>query len=147
MEVLGARPARVDNGLPAQYPAFNEFVARNRRPSPEGSHGEQTGSIDVPGVVEDAVQQRRTPSELLEDAFQRIRQDLAEELLARLKVCSPGFFERLVVELLVKMGYGGSRKDAGEAVGHTGDEGIHAIIKQDRLALDTIYIQAKPSAH
>jgi restriction system protein len=105
--------------------------------------GEQNGSIDVPGVVEDAVQQRRTPSELLEDAFQSIRQDLAEELLARLKVCSPGFFERLVVELLVKMGYGGSRKDAGEAVGHTGDEGIDGIIKEDRLGLDTIYIQAK----
>ena len=57
--------------------------------------------------------------------------------------CSPNFFERLVVELLVKMGYGGSRKDAGEAIGRTGDEGIDGIIKEDRLGLDTIYIQAK----
>src|SRR5207245_3611316 len=53
------------------------------------------------------------------------------------------FFERLVVELLVKMGYGGSRKDAGEAIGRSGDEGIDGIIKEDRLGLDTIYIQAK----
>lgn len=104
VEVLAARPARVDNRLLAQYPEFKEFLARNRRPPPAGSHGEQNGSIDVPRVIEDAVQQRRTPSELLEDAFQSIHQDLAEELLARLRVCSPGFFERLVVELLVQMG-------------------------------------------
>jgi restriction system protein len=68
---------------------------------------------------------------------------LAEELLARVKQCSPDFFERLVVELIVSMGYGGSLSDAGRAVGRTGDGGIDGIIKEDRLGLDVIYIQAK----
>ena len=68
---------------------------------------------------------------------------MAEELLQKILTCSPAFFEHLVVELLVKMGYGGSRKDAGERVGQSGDGGIDGIIKEDRLGLDTIYIQAK----
>jgi restriction system protein len=68
---------------------------------------------------------------------------LASELLTRIKGCSPHFFEQLVVDLLVKMGYGGSRQDAGAAIGRSGDEGIDGIIKEDRLGLDAIYIQAK----
>ena len=80
---------------------------------------------------------------MLEYGYQKIRQDLALEVLNRVKASSPSFFERLVVELLVRMGYGGSRKDAGEAVGKSGDEGIDGIIKEDRLGLDVIYIQAK----
>ncbi len=65
------------------------------------------------------------------------------ELLQTVKHCSPAFFERLVVDLLVKMGYGGTRKDAGEAIGGSGDNGIDGIIKEDRLGLDLVYIQAK----
>lgn len=76
-------------------------------------------------------------------AYQTIRNQLASELLEKVMVCSPTFFESLVVELLVKMGYGGSRKDAGERVGQSGDGGIDGIIKEDRLGLDTIFIQAK----
>ena len=72
-----------------------------------------------------------------------LRRNLAQELLERIKSCSPAFFERLVIELLVKMGYGGSLADAGKAIGRTGDEGIDGIIKEDRLGLDVIYIQAK----
>lgn len=79
----------------------------------------------------------------MEQAFEALRESLAREILSKLKASSPAFFERIVVELLVRMGYGGSRKDAGEALGKAGDEGIDGIIKEDRLGLDTIYIQAK----
>jgi len=144
MSVLAAHPTRVDNRLLAQYPEFREFLVSSRRPTQVlPREAERNGNDAAAALVEEAVQQRQTPSELLEDAFQTIRQDLAQDLLERIKACSPDFFERLVVELLVKMGYGGSRKDAGEAVGRSGDEGIDGIIKEDRLGLDIIYIQAK----
>lgn len=84
-----------------------------------------------------------TPAERLEEAYQTLRENLASEILAQLKSASPIFFEKVVVEVLVKMGYGGSRKDAGQAIGRSGDEGIDGIIKEDRLGLDIIYIQAK----
>jgi restriction system protein len=93
--------------------------------------------------VETEITSKQTPEELLEDGYQRIRQELAQELLNRVKSSSPRFFERLVVELLVKMGYGGSIKDAGQVIGKSGDEGIDGTIKEDRLGLDVIYIQAK----
>jgi len=72
-----------------------------------------------------------------------LERQLADELLNQVKLNSPGFFERLVVELLVKMGYGGSFEDAGRAIGRSGDEGIDGVINEDRLGLDVIYIQAK----
>ena len=84
-----------------------------------------------------------TPSENLENAWKNLRDALAQELLARLKTSTPAFFERVVVELLVAMGYGGSRADAGKAIGRSGDGGIDGIIKEDKLGLDVIYIQAK----
>lgn len=84
-----------------------------------------------------------TPEEALQDAYETMRNSLAEELLGQVKQASPAFFELLVVDVLVRMGYGGSRKDAGEAIGQSGDEGIDGIIKEDRLGLDIIYIQAK----
>lgn len=85
----------------------------------------------------------QTPQEQIYAGYRQLRAALASELLEKLKQTSPGFFERLVVELLVRMGYGGSLKDAGKAIGKSGDEGIDGIIKEDKLGLDTIYIQAK----
>ena len=85
----------------------------------------------------------KTPEEQIEDAYEILRTNIANELLVQLKASSPEFFEKVVVEVLVKMGYGGSRKDAGQAIGRSGDEGIDGIIKEDRLGLDIIYIQAK----
>lgn len=79
----------------------------------------------------------------MEFGYQKIRQELEEELIAKIKSASPAFFERLVVELLVSMGYGGSRKDAGQTLGRSGDGGIDGVIKEDRLGLDVIYLQAK----
>jgi len=85
----------------------------------------------------------RTPEETLESAYLELRQALADELMEKIKACSPAFFEQLVVDLLVAMGYGGSRRDAGERIGGVADEGIDGIIKEDKLGLDVIYIQAK----
>jgi restriction system protein len=84
-----------------------------------------------------------TPQESIEFGYQKIRKELELDLLNRVKSCSPDFFERLVVDLLVKMGYGGSRRDAGRAIGKAGDGGIDGIIKEDKLGLDIVYIQAK----
>ncbi len=79
----------------------------------------------------------------METAYQTLRENLAGEILATVKKCSPEFFEQLVVDLLVSMGYGGSRREAGQAIGRSGDEGIDGIIKEDLLGLDIIYVQAK----
>ena len=84
-----------------------------------------------------------TPEEIIEQVIEEMKDSLAAELLEALKTASPSFFEQVVVELLVKMGYGGSRKEAGAVVGKSGDEGIDGIIKEDKLGLDIIYIQAK----
>lgn len=87
--------------------------------------------------------QIQTPHEIIETAYQDLSFRLADELLDRIKHNTPTFFEKLVVELLLKMGYGGTRADAGAAIGKSGDEGIDGIIKEDRLGLDAVYIQAK----
>jgi restriction system protein len=84
-----------------------------------------------------------SPEESIERSHELIKQELASEVLATVKICSPEFFERLVVQLLIKMGYGGSRQEAGKAVGRSGDGGIDGIINEDRLGLDAIYLQAK----
>jgi restriction system protein len=85
----------------------------------------------------------QTPEETLESSYQNLRSKTAQDLLERVMACSPRFFEQLVVDLLVAMGYGGSRKDAGQAVGQSGDGGVDGIIKEDRLGLDVVHIQAK----
>ena len=128
-EVLKAPPTRIDIKFLTQYPEFVEF----RTPKSEGQPG------PVPPEAPDAV----TPEEALEAAHAKIETSLASEVLTRVKAGSPAFFERLVVELLLKMGYGGSRADAGQAVGKAGDEGIDGIISEDRLGLDVVYLQAK----
>ena len=114
-----------------QFPAFLEFVNANRNDA----------GGDVEAIIVETNEQ--TPEENLDKAYQRIRKSLASELLNKVVELSPTFFERLVVELLVKMGYGGSIKDAGRAIGKSGDEGIDGTIKEDKLGLDIIYIQAK----
>lgn len=124
-EVLRTKPERVGLKFLSQYPEFVEF--RKARPA----------------ARQDDEETEQTPEEILESSYQGLRRDLAEELLERVKRCSPKFFEQLVVDLLVAMGYGGSRADAGRAVGQTRDGGVDGIIKEDRLGLDVVYIQAK----
>lgn len=130
LEVLQRRPQKINIDFLMQFPEFQQFREIKRE-----KNGREVIETDVVG--------KQTPEELLEDGYQRIRQELAQELLSRIKSSSSRFFERLVVELLVKMGYGGSIKDAGQVIGRSGDEGIDGTIKEDRLGLDVIYIQAK----
>jgi restriction system protein len=98
----------------------------------------KTSSVD-----EINVEEVNTPEEIFESTHQKLNLALATELIEIIKSCSPSFFERLVVELLLAMGYGGSRVDAGRAIGQSGDGGIDGIIDEDKLGLDAIYIQAK----
>ncbi|NDJ17694.1 restriction endonuclease [Myxacorys almedinensis] len=131
IEVLNAKPITINIQLLKQFPEYLEFI------------GSTTPNGASPNPVNDDLINQQTPEEDLEYAYQKIRKTLAQEILDKVKDCSPNFFERLVVELLVRMGYGGSIKDAGKAMGKTGDEGIDGIIKEDRLGLDVIYVQAK----
>jgi len=127
--VLSGNPAQIDTEFLSQFPEFLEFQAAKPK---EAGAKPSTDKADT-----------RTPEEQIDVAYQRVRENLATELAQAVMSCSPAFFEQLVVDLLVKMGYGGTRKDAGQAIGGSGDGGIDGIIKQDRLGLDTVYIQAK----
>lgn len=128
--VLASAPDRINAKFLEQFPEFVAFRAVR--------HAPREAQADAVGEASDA-----TPEEALDAAYQALRVDLEAQLLDQVKAASPSFFERLVVELLVRMGYGGSLRDAGEAVGRSGDGGIDGIIKEDRLGLDAIYIQAK----
>lgn len=131
LKTLTEKPDRIDAKYLRKFPSFLEFQNYNR----------SSGDVEATPLNVEANEQ--TPEENLDSAYQRIRTSLAAELLKKVLELSPTFFERLVVELLVKMGYGGSIKDAGSAIGKSGDEGIDGTIKEDKLGLDIIYIQAK----
>lgn len=128
-EVLAKKPSAINIKFLDQFPEFMEFRTRRRE------QGEVTETVEAENL--------RTPAELLETAHQKLRHGLSTELLKTVMECPPAFFERLVIDLLVKMGYGGTRKEAGKAIGRSGDEGIDGIINEDRLGLDVIYVQAK----
>jgi restriction system protein len=130
MVVLGESPKAINLAFLRKFPEYRSV----REPHQNNQITEDATSKEL---------ETKTPAERLEDAYMVLRESLANELLVQLKSSSPAFFEKVVVEVLVKMGYGGSIKDAGEAVGKSGDEGIDGIIKEDRLGLDIIYIQAK----
>jgi restriction system protein len=127
--ILKENPNRIDMQYLKRFPEYLEFSKKVK----ETEHFEL--SVET---LEDL-----TPEEALENAYQKILKDLSEDLLEYVLGSSAGFFEKLVVELLVKMGYGGSQRNMAKAVGQSGDEGIDGIIDEDRLGLDTIYIQAK----
>jgi restriction system protein len=128
--VLASEPERIDVKYLERFPEFVEFRELRHERSDE-----RPTALDT---ILDA-----TPEEALDAAYRGLRADLELEVLEQVKAASPGFFERLVVDLLVRMGYGGSLRDAGQAIGRSGDGGIDGIIKEDRLGLDVIYIQAK----
>jgi restriction system protein len=128
-DILKKKPEHIDVAYLGQFQEFRDFRALRH-----AKQEEEEPELDL---------SNKTPEESLESAYQKMRGDLASDLMQRLKSCSPAFFERLVVEVIVKMGYGGTRKDAGKAIGTSGDGGIDGIIKEDKLGLDAIYIQAK----
>lgn len=133
-ELLATNPSRVDASTLEQYPEFIEFKNRKKEKGEEGET-ELASSSEQESTL--------TPEDALASAYNKLRSALESELLIAVKESSPSFFERVVVDLLVKMGYGGNRQDAGRALGKSGDGGIDGIINEDRLGLDVIYIQAK----
>jgi restriction system protein len=126
MRILKQSSIKIDNKTLSQFPEFAAFQGKKK--SPQAESGEPS---------------KETPIESISSFYEQFREALATELLDRVKKCSPQFFERLVIHVLLKMGYGGSFKDAGAALGKTGDGGIDGVIREDKLGLDNIYIQAK----
>ena len=127
LKVLQQNPAKIDVKFLEQFEEFRAFQStRRERPAQPGQEEPET-----------------TPEEALANAYQDLKNNLAGELLQQLKASSPTQFENIVIDLLVAMGYGGSRKEAAKAIGRSGDEGIDGIINEDRLGLDVIYVQAK----
>jgi len=131
-KALEVKPERIDNRYLKQFPEFVEF----QRPKPKelDSDDEALSSNDP---------SNDTPEEALENAYRSLTKSLGDELLQIIKQSTPLFFEQLVVDLMLAMGYGGSRAEAGKATQMTADGGIDGIINEDRLGLDTIYLQAK----
>lgn len=125
-------PETISTSYLAQFPEFAAFTG-----------GERRDEAESPVAPEAPTYSQLSPEEVLISAHQTLRRGLAAELLERTIGCSPAFFETLVVRVLVAMGYGGSVPDAGRAIGRSGDEGIDGVIKEDRLGLDVIYLQAK----
>lgn len=131
LDLLAERPEKIDIKFLKRYPEFADFL-RNRVTGKKKKH-----------AVELTAEDENTVLEILEDSYDKLRSSLAQELMDQVQECSPEFFEKLVVDLLLGMGYGGTREEAGKAVGRTGDEGIDGVINEDRLGLDMVYIQAK----
>jgi restriction system protein len=128
-KILADKPSRIDNRFLKQFDSFKEFIGVATVGSNEAVTNEASEDI--------------TPDEEMNQAEKKLRSALQSDLLSAIENMSWQFFEQLVVDLLIAMGYGGSLKDAGEALKRSGDEGIDGFIKEDRLGLDTIYIQAK----
>lgn len=131
LTVVAQGLTKVNIAFLRQYPEYVDFQTTKRA---------DNGTEITISSEEVATQ---TPDEILDSAYLSIRKTLAQELLNKVVSLSPAFFEQLVVRLLVNMGYGGSIKDAGKAIGKSGDEGIDGTIKEDKLGLDIIYLQAK----
>ncbi|ELC8354091.1 restriction endonuclease [Clostridium perfringens] len=131
LELLQENPIEIRSRDLLRYSSFNDFIntANNRN---ENNNENRETLIN-----------ERTPFEEISISFEELKNSLADEILEKIKSCSFEFFEKSVIELLIKMGYGGSREEAGRATRRTGDEGIDGIINEDRLGLDSIYIQAK----
>ena len=128
-EILNSAPARIDINFLRQFPAFEQFRFTTGDALSEG-HAEPTN-------------QALTPDEEIRRARDRIEEELAQDILAKIMTGSPAFFERVVVKLVTAMGYGGSVEDAGQALGKSGDGGVDGVIDEDALGLDRIYVQAK----
>ncbi len=135
-ELLAADPEMIDNEFLMRFESFRDFRARSR--SNEGPARDISGratATPAPTI--------EPPDEELEHAYERLRAAVESDLVDTMKGVSPAFFEELVIDLLVRMGYGGNRAEAARAIGRTGDGGVDGVIDEDRLGLDSIYVQAK----
>jgi restriction system protein len=131
-KVIESKPARIDNNFLSQFEAFEKFKQRSGAKESDEERSE-------PPILD----RTQTPDEIMRGAHKQIDAALAQELLERVRSAPPDFFERLLVNLLLSMGFGGSVSDAGRALGRSGDEGVDGVIDQDPLGLDRVYIQAK----
>jgi restriction system protein len=131
-KVLERRPAAIDRRFLEQFPTFQTFIAQDA-----------TDSDAISPITQENEDDTKTPEEAIESAYVALRNALADELLDRVKGCSPRFFEVLVIKLLVAMGYGGTLADAGKVLGRARDGGIDGTIDEDTLGLDVLYVQAK----
>lgn len=140
LKVLKENPTNIDRKYLERFPKFVEFRAMLKSNKKSRDQKEISRTLEIEREDE---KMENDPQDLMESAYNNNKINLAEDILQKIKNSSPQFFENLVVDLMLKMGYGGSRQDAGEAVGRSGDGGIDGIIKEDRLGLDSIYLQAK----
>lgn len=131
VEMLEQEPERIDLQVLSQFPELDAFRGRGATASGKPSEAETADDVFA------------TPEEAMEAAYEQVRSALAEELLDRVKEQTPAFFEQLVLDVLYAMGYGGRRRDVPERLGRTGDEGLDGVIREDKLGLDVIYVQAK----
>jgi restriction system protein len=136
-QVLTSPPERINMEFLEQFPEYIEFKSRKRTVDEEGS------KPAVARAADHASQTELTPDEQIRAGYELLRASLAAQLIERVRQASPAFFEQLVVDVLLAMGYGGSQEDAARVVGQSGDGGIDGIIKEDRLGLESIYVQAK----
>lgn len=142
-KVLRENPAAIDLKFLDQFPSYQNFKRDLKRKQKEKRTNvtEKSNSNDLEIAPENTINE--TTQETLENAYEKLKDQSISDILEKVENCSWSFFEKLVVDLLVKMGYGGSRKDAGQAFAKANDEGIDGIIKEDKLGLDIIYVQAK----
>jgi len=133
LALLNEKPTKITSKFLTRYDDFVEFQSLKKTKTDKG--------VVAQTQLENVTDQ--TPEESLEYAYQKLHSELSKELLSIVKTCTPSFFEKLVIDLLITMGYGGSRKEAGKAMGKSGDGGIDGIINEDKLGLDVIYLQAK----
>ena len=134
-QIIASPPERIDNNFLGQFDEFKQFKEKSIRNGGE--------DIDPQTAAPPLVNQTETPDEIMRVAHRQIEISLAQELLDRIQSAPPNFFERLIVSLLLSMGFGGSAADAGRALGRSGDDGVDGVIDQDALGLDRVYIQAK----
>lgn len=129
-QVLSTQPSRIDNEFLSQFLEFRQFTGK------AGENSQQ----DMQSIEPTLVRRTETPDEIMRAAHQQVETSLGQDLLDRVRTSPPAFFERLIVNLLLSMGYGGSAANAGRALGRSGDDGVDGVIDQDALGLDRVYI-------
>ena len=132
-KLIESNPSHIDNKLLTQFEEFRQFRERSNDSIDSGTQ------VNIQTIDE----QKQTPDETMRMAHRQIETALAQDLLDRVREAPPDFFERLIVNLLLSMGYGGSTKNAGRTLGRSGDDGVDGVIDQDALGLDRVYVQAK----
>jgi len=125
-KLLGEDLDEIDVGVLERYPEFVAWRTQQKAEEPPGQ-----------------TRPRESPEETIASTFELLNSDLAREIVERVHSFSPAFFERLIIDLLVRMGYGGGRQEMGRALGRAGDGGVDGVIKEDALGLDVVYVQAK----